>query len=167
MCVVIKKLTHPYSLTHKNYNKNGWSIFCVWVSYGFGWISKGIFPEHSYYFLIFLTFFLSISLFSLPISSYFSPWFFSKIGGGGGIYKNEENGRLALVYQDTLVLAAHGKKRLALVYPDTLMLASHFCHLISLFRLFLIFVLIFTLLFKGHSKLCFLQSLYALKALDF
>ena len=84
MGLVIKKLTHPYSLTHKNYNKNGWSIFCVWVSYGFGWISKGIFPEHSYYFLIFLTFFLSISLFSLPISSYFSPWFFSKIGGGGG-----------------------------------------------------------------------------------
>jgi len=34
MCVVIKKLTHPYSLTHKNYNKNGWSIFFVWVSYG-------------------------------------------------------------------------------------------------------------------------------------
>ena len=30
MGVVIRELTHPYSLTHKTYNKNGWSF--LWVS---------------------------------------------------------------------------------------------------------------------------------------
>ena len=84
MCVVIKKLTHPYSLTHKNYNKNGWSIFCVWVSYGFGWISKGIFLEHSYYFLIFLTFFSLFHYFLYLFLPIFLHDFSQKLGGGGG-----------------------------------------------------------------------------------
>ena len=29
MGLVIKKLTHPYSLTHKDYNKKGMRLFCV------------------------------------------------------------------------------------------------------------------------------------------
>ena len=71
------------------------------------------------------------------------------------------------MYQDTLVLAAHSKGRLALVYLDKPMLAFHFCHLISLFHLFLISDPIFKLLFGGLSKLCFIWILYAWKSPNF
>ena len=82
-----------------------------------------------------------------------------------------ENRGLELVYQDTLMLAAHSKGQPALMYPDTPMLASHFRHVNSLFCLLFFFFfffsgLIFVRLSGGLSNLFFLQILYAQKELD-
>lgn len=88
----------------------------------------------------------------------------------GYLQGDVKNGRLALVYQDTLMLVPYSKEQLALVYP---MLGSFFCHIISLqISVFLDFCL-FRFLFQssygcfgGLSKLHFIQILYVQKALD-
>ena len=87
MGLVIMKLTHPKSLTHKYYNKEkGWGFFCV------GFPRKRerekrdnffeflrLFSEKFLTFSDFHSLFLSISLF-FPL---FFSWFFSKIRGEG------------------------------------------------------------------------------------
>ena len=67
MGVAIEKLTHPYSLTQKNYNKNGWSFF--------------------FFFLVnFLTIFWFFSFFS-SLFHYFFLFFSMVFLKSGGIYR--------------------------------------------------------------------------------
>ena len=142
MGAVMEKLPHPYKLTHKITSKNERG-FCVCVMV-FLQVGEGgrIFSKFVGYFSqnfpTLLPFFFPIFFFS------FSPYIFSKIRG---IYR----GMREMVDQ------------LRCNYTQ---LASHFCHLISLFHLFLISDLIFAQLFESLYELCFLQTLYAQKALD-
>ena len=141
MGAVMEKLPHPYKLTHKITSKNERG-FCVCVMV-FLQVGEGgrIFQNLQGIFLkIFPLFYLFFSLFFFS----FSPYIFSKIRG---IYRGmrEMGDQLRCNYTQ---------------------LASHFCHLISLFHLFLISDLIFAQLFESLYELCFLQTLYAQKALD-
>ena len=84
--------------------------FYVWISQrerereeSFFFFFKFLKVFFQYFLTIFFNF-LTFSLYFTIFSTYFFL-FFSKIGGY--LQGNEENGRLAFVYQNTLMLAAH------------------------------------------------------------
>ena len=141
MGAVMEKLPHPYKLTHKITSKNERG-FCVCDGFPTGGGGgENFFKICRVFFSKFshsFTFFFPYFFFSI------SPYIFSKIRG---IYRGmkEMGDQLRCNYTQ---------------------LASHFCHLISLFHLFLISDLIFAQLFESLYELCFLQTLYAQKALD-
>ena len=161
MGLVIKKLTHPYSLTHKDYNKKGMRLFCV----GFPrererreiFFFKKKFLRLFFllqnfltFILYFLTFSDSLSL-SLSLSLYIYIYIYISLKTRGYSQGKVENGGLALVYQDTQVLAAHSKEYTNASLP---LLPLH--QLFFVFFFFLNFGPILMRLFGGLSGLCFL-----------
>ena len=146
MSVVIKKLTHPNSLTHQYYKQKWMKFFLV------GFIEREREIKFSafqgLFFQNFLTFFFAPLIFLTfrSLFLYFSL-FFSKMGR---IFRaNDEMG------------GQHNCNMLHLCQPPIFATSSAY-----FVFFFFFFILIFAQLFGGLSELHFLQTLYAQKALD-
>ena len=147
MVVVIKKLTHPYSLTHKNYKQKYMEFFFLCVGFRERERERETFSEFLkvFFFIIFLLFY-DFPQFFLPISLFFTCFlsiFFSKRGEG--------------------VFIGEMRKWEASISVTCYTCASHPWQGASLF---MISGLIFVQLFGGLSKLRFLQTLNSRKTLD-
>ena len=92
MGLVIKELTHPYSLTHKNYNKKKDEVFGVGFprKREYFLFSKAIFLDFPHFFLIFPHFFCWFLYFFHTKNYILFMIFLKNIWGGGGIYRRSE-----------------------------------------------------------------------------
>ena len=147
MSSIIKKLTNPKKPYPQRLQKKKMRLFWCRVS------QRERERERERFFLRlffqdFLTFY-DFSFYFAPFFHYFFFSFFIKLyiyiysppkKNGEHLQGNVENGGLALVYQDTLVLAAPSKRQLALVYPNTPMLAFYFFHVVRVFFFTLNFI---------------------------
>ena len=140
MGLVIKKLTHPYSLTHKDYNKKGMRLFCV----GFPrererreiFFFKKKFLRLFFLLQNFLTFILYFLTFSnslsLSLSLSLSIYIYIYISKIGGIHR----GRWKMGGQHQCIRIHKCQPPIA---RNTPMLAFHFCHFINYFLSFFFF----------------------------
>ena len=121
-----------------------------------------------FYFFLPLTIFFTLSSqkpyinFEMNFLPHFSTWFFQKRGVFIGKMREWEASISVLCYTS----ASHPFKEVARYANASSILIHHVICLISIFRLFLIFGLIFVQLFGGLSELLFLWISYSRKAID-
>ena len=132
MGVVIKELTHPYSLTHKDYKKKRMRLFCVGFPKEIEVRENVLKKKKKFLRLFFQIFFITFPLFFFSLFLFFSPSilpsYFSQKWGGGVFIED--------VRKWEARISVSGYTSASRPLSDTLMLASHFCCLISLYSSF-------------------------------
>ena len=121
MGIVIKKLTHFYNLTHKDYKQKWWGFFFLvgfWIFRNF-WLIFPKFPLSLSLFLSFLIFLIFPPYFSIFHSFSLKKW---------GVFIGEMRKWEASISLTCYTCASLPRQRVASIR------ASHFCHLNSLFR---------------------------------